>query len=151
MTRPAAPLVPLAPSGGQEWSQIAVSWVAVTILRPISPGISSAIWFPRFRSCSLWGWSESWDRPLSTTWPMNSSFTALLFHNCGRKRRRAEQLLHLNHYFIINICMYVCFCLCLSLIITLWCSDNWRRLLPPQWWASWASSCRRRYWSWTLA
>lgn len=79
----------LAPSSGQRCSQMAVSWVEVTILRPICPGISSAIWLPRFRSCSLWGWSGSWGRPLSTTWPMNSSFTALLFHTWGRRERAA--------------------------------------------------------------
>ncbi len=62
---------------------MAVSWVEVMILRLMLPGISSAICLPRFLSWSLWGSVVSFADPDRTTWPMNSSFTALLFHTCG--------------------------------------------------------------------
>lgn len=65
---------------GHCWGQMAVNWDEVTILRLICPGISSAICRPLFRSWSLWGLEESFAKPDNTTWPMNSSITALLFH-----------------------------------------------------------------------
>lgn len=65
------------------WGQMAVNWVEVTILRLMCPGISSAMSLPLFRSWSLWGLEESFGNPDNTTWPMNSSITALLFHTWG--------------------------------------------------------------------
>lgn len=68
---------------GHRRGHMAVSWVAVMILTPMLPGISSAICRPLFLSWSLCGSVESFTNPDSTTWPMNSSFTALLFHTWG--------------------------------------------------------------------
>lgn len=74
----------LSLSQGHRRDQMAVSWVEVQILRLMKPGISSACCRPRFLSWSLWGEDGSFTDPDSTTWPMNSSFTALLFHTWGR-------------------------------------------------------------------
>lgn len=76
---------------GQWRGQMLVSWVEVTILRLMLPGISSAICRPRFLSCSFWGSVVSFTDPDNTTWPMNWSFTALLFHTWKQIRTCLKQ------------------------------------------------------------
>lgn len=74
----------MLPSQFHRGGHMAVSWVAVTIFRVMFPGISSAACRPPFLSWSFCGLGESFGDPDNTTWPMNSSFTALLFHTWWR-------------------------------------------------------------------